>query len=418
MDRPIPVQEIRRSSQRRYGRYALALAALLAVGYFLQAKFRPSASRQLLRTSVAAYTPMSSAITAAGTVVPEFEQSIASPIDTRLLKVLRRAGDSLRAGEPILLLDLDYVRISIQKNQDQLALKSNALAQMKATYQSQLIALRTSRKNAALDMAYKQTEYEQYRGLLEKKAVARNDFLQKELAYQQAVNLHAQAGESLANLEASTALQEEGLRLEVSILRGELQLLEQQLAQANMRAERAGILTWVMNTEGASIAKGQTLAKVADLSAYRLDVKVADIHAASISVGMPVEAKLQRAGQEVRLRGEVSHIRPTVENGVVELSVALAEPAHPALRPSLRVEVLLVKEAKERALTILPPVFASTEGRYEVFVVRGDRAEKVLLDIGMRSAERIEVLAGLQPGDEVIVSDMGDFKHLSSVALE
>lgn len=417
MDRPLDTSHLQKKKQYRYLQWTVGIFLAVGVGYYITQWITPSVERNMLRTAFVSREDIEATINASGVVVPEFEQTITSPIDTRLLKVIRQAGDSLNAGEPIALLDLDYVRISIRKNNDQLLLKSNALAQLQATYKSNLMDLRSQFKNKKLDVAYKKNAFEQNKILLEKKAIARNDFLEKELAYQQALNEMEQLAFSLENLEESIKLQEQGLKLEINILRSELELLEQQLKQATTASERPGILTWVLNTEGASIRKGEALAKIADLSAYKLEVKVSDIHAANIYLGMPVKAKISQTGQELLLTGEVTNIRPTVENGVMEVQVRLHEANHKALRPNLRLEVYLIKESKEQALVVRTPSFASDKGRSEVFVIQGDKAVKRLIKVGVRSADKIEVIEGLNPADEVILSDMDEYKHLEEIGL-
>jgi HlyD family secretion protein len=75
-------------------------------------------------------------ITASGTVVPEYEQVISSPIDTRILRILKKAGDTLHPNEPILMLDLETAKLAYDKISDQLALKINSQYQAKASLET------------------------------------------------------------------------------------------------------------------------------------------------------------------------------------------------------------------------------------------------------------------------------------------
>ena len=79
---------------------------------------------------------------------------------------------------------------------------------------------------------------------------------------------------------------------------------------------------------------------------------------------------------DVDLPGTVTEVLPTVENGVLHFTVALAEPSHAALRPSLRIDVLVVTERKPRALRVKRGPFADNAAR-QAFVVRGDRAVRM-----------------------------------------
>ena len=97
--------------------------------------------------------------------------------------------------------------------------------------------------------------------------------------------------------------------------------------------------------------------------------------------------------------------------------MALAKSSHPGLRPSLRTDVLVITDRKPRALHVRRGPFADSTDR-QVFVVRGDRAVRVPVTLGLAGIDDVEVLTGLADGDEIIISDMRDYAHLSEVALK
>ena len=108
---------------------------------------------------------------------------------------------------------------------------------------------------------------------------------------------------------------------------------------------------------------------------------------------------------------------PTVENGVVRFTVALAEPARSGLRPSLRVDVHVVTDRKARALRVARGPFVDDSSR-RAFVVRGDRAVRVPLVLGLAGVEQVEIVSGVSEGDELILSDMRDYLHLEQITLK
>ena len=85
--------------------------------------------------------------------------------------------------------------------------------------------------------------------------------------------------------------------------------------------------------------------------------------------------------------------------------MALAAPSHAGLRPSLRTDVLVITDRKPRALRVKRGPFADNAAR-QAFVVRGDRAVRVQLELGLSGVDDVEVLSGVAEGDEVIISDM------------
>ena len=135
-------------------------------------------------------------------------------------------------------------------------------------------------------------------------------------------------------------------------------------------ADRPGIVTWVVPSEGAATVEGEALARVADLDSYRVDATLSDVLARRLTVGLPA---MVRSG-ETRLDGRVHKILPTVENGIVTFEVLLDEPAHEILRPNLRVDVHAVTDRRTDTLCLRRGPLLNVDGRDHVFVVRGDRA--------------------------------------------
>jgi HlyD family secretion protein len=120
---------------------------------------------------------------------------------------------------------------------------------------------------------------------------------------------------------------------------------------------------------------------------------------------------------DLDLQGTVTDVFPTVENGVLRFTVALAEPAHAGLRPSLRTDVLVITDRKPRALRIKRGPFADNAAR-QAFVIRGDRAVRRPVEIGLSGVDDLELLSGAIEGDELIISDMKDYMHLTEVRIK
>jgi HlyD family secretion protein len=174
------------------------------------------------------------------------------------------------------------------------------------------------------------------------------------------------------------------------------------------------VLTWIVTEEGAEVHKGEVIARVADLGSFRVEATTSDVHAQRLAAGLPVLVKVNDRQQ---LRGRISQVHPAIKQGVLTFSVALDEKASPWLRANLRVDVLVVTGQKDRTLRLVRGPFSDGEGTREVFVVRGDRAVRTSARFGLSSADHFEVLAGLAPGDEVIISDMNDRLDLRELAI-
>jgi len=107
-------------------------------------------------------------------------------------------------------------------------------------------------------------------------------------------------------------------------------------------------VTWTLTEEGATVRKGDPIARVADLSAFRVEGTAADVNAPRMAVGLPVRVDVG----DLQLRGSVSAIDPTIRDGVLTFTVALEDKSNAALRPNLRVDVFVFTEQKARALRV------------------------------------------------------------------
>jgi HlyD family secretion protein len=147
------------------------------------------------------------------------------------------------------------------------------------------------------------------------------------------------------------------------------------------------------------------LARVADLGSYRIEATVSDVHVSRLAVGLP--ARVIVGGEP--LAGRISAVRPAVENGVARFTVELERADDPRLRKDLRVDVFVVTDTRTDTLGVERGAFAQGGTLQDVFLVRGDRALRTKVRVGLSGQSTCEVLEGLAEGDEVIVSDMRDF---------
>jgi HlyD family secretion protein len=413
-DRPLEQSVIRKSQMKRSLQWLIAIVLAASIILWFVAWVSPSVQRSQIRTAKVERGDLEASITATGLVVPEFEQVISSPIDTRILRILKKAGDTIHPQEPILLLDLETAMLAYEKVNDQLALKVNQQHQLKATLENQLIKVNSQIKVKQLDLAAKKLKMEQNEPLYHSKYISKSDFDSIVLDYKSAQEQLHELIETKKNLESAEKLQQEGVDLEIKIYKSERTLLKQELELATTKAEKGGILTWVTLSEGATIRKGDVIAKVADLHTYRVDATISDIHANRLTIGMPVRVKIN----EKFLNGTVSNILPTIENGIVRAQITLEDKSNALLRSNMRVDVYVVTASKQNVLKVKKGLFASTEGKSEVFVIRNGKAVKTLITPGIFNFDYQEVITGLSEGDEIIISDMSQYAHLKELKIK
>jgi HlyD family secretion protein len=414
MDRELDASFRRQQIWRRVGWTGGSLALIAAVLLLLPGWLRPSLDRDRLRIGIVDRGPVEGVIEASGTVIPAFEGVLSSPVEARVEKILKRPGEVVKAGEEILKLDTSASRLSFERLQDQLSKKVNEQLQLRLSLEKELSDLNGRIESGRLDAEAAEYRAEQNRKLRVDGLVSEQTLRAAEVEAKKAKIELSQLEQSVRDARRSTEAQLQGLDLDLAILRKELDEARRQLNLATTRSDRSGVLTWVVPQEGATIQRGEVIARIADLDSYRVEATVSDIHASSLRPGLPVRVVLDR---KPLVNGRLSQIYPTIENGAVKLSADLDDPRHSALRSNLGVDVLVVTGSRPNALRIPKGPFIQGGVIQKVFVVQGGRAVRRDVRLGVSGYEHSEVLDGLAEGDEVVLSDMKDYLHLEQVKI-
>jgi HlyD family secretion protein len=413
VDRPIDEDVQRRRTVRRAGTAGAVLAVVAGALVWLPGLVRPSISRASLRTAVADAGPIEAVITATGTVVPEVEQVVSSPVDARVLRILKRTGARLEKGDPLVTLDISETQLAVDKLGQDLAIKQNQQARTRLSLEKSLIDLNGQVEVKTLQLASLRSQLARDRQLAADGLLSQELLKKSELAVSQAQIELTQLEGSRENARIANRTEVEGLGLEMSKLHQEQREARRLLDLATPRADRAGVLTWALSQEGVAIRKGDVIARLADLGSFRVEATVSDVHARRLAAGLPVTVKVN----DDTLEGTVAAVLPTIQNGAMTLQVALKDPSSALLRSNLRVDVGIVTASKPRVVRIRRGPFASGEGVQQVFVIRGDRAVRTPVELGLSSFDQFEVVRGLVPGDEAIISDMNDYTRLKEVRI-
>ena len=413
MDQPLQPQHLRRRRGMRLAVGLLLAATTAGAAWALQHQMRPSISLAEMLIGDVQRGAISNAINGAGLVVPAHEEMIVSPTQTRVLRVLARAGQQVKAGQPLLQLDDRALRLASDTLHEQIAQQDsrlNALAQELEQKRKQIVA---ATELLELDLKSARARLARFRALREHGAVSGEDMLTAELNVQRIEIQLRQQQEQLADARRSSDTAIHSARLDREILRKQLAQQQHQLDQAQVRAPFDGMLSFVQSEEGSHVQAGQTVARLFRQHDWQVEVSLSDLHARSVQPGQPV--RLEQGTQ--RLEGQVRTVLPEIQNGTMKLLVSLDQPSHPALRNRLRLDAYIVTGAKPDVLVVpLGPGLAG-RGRQPVWRIAGDRATKIDADFGMSDGRAIEVVGGLRKGDRLIVSDMKRYEHLDELRI-
>jgi HlyD family secretion protein len=261
---------------------------------------------------------------------------------------------------------------------------------------------------AFLDAKREQTDKLSREGLASQEALLAAT-LEVELARTTLENIEAQATNTRATVEAEL----QGIGLEVGILERELRELDEKLAYRSAASATAGTLTFTLTEPGTRVHAGDVLARVSDLSAFRVKATVSDVHVSRFEAGMPARIHVDGAV----LGGRVATVLPAVENGAVSFLVDLDDPAHAGLRASRRVDVEVVLDRREKTLIVRRGPGIPGPGEQKLFVMNGDRAERRPVTVGLVNLDWCEIVSGAAAGDELILSDTRSWESFDVLAI-
>lgn len=414
MDREIS-KEVRRKEQRKQiikigagvGSIVLLVAVVIS---FLQT----SLNRKDITISKVDKGVIEVSVSASGKVIPAFEEIINSPINSRIVEIYKKGGDSVDVGTPILKLDLQSAETEYNKLLDEEQMKRLELEKLKVTNQSKLSEMEMKLKVSRMELDRKAVELRNERYLDSLGAGTTDKVRQVELDFNVSQLKLKEDEQKYINEQALSEADLKVKELDLNIFRKGLSETKRTLDDAQIRSPRKAILTYVNNEIGAQVPQGTKVAIVSDLSHFKIEGEIADTYGDRIAAGSKAVVKI---GSD-KLEGTVSDVTPLSKNGVISFTVQLEEDNHRRLRSGLKTDVYVMNAIKDDVLRIANASYYVGKGEYELFVINGDQLLKRKVQLGDSNYEYVEVVSGLQPGDEVIVSDMSAYKDKNKLKIK
>ena len=415
MDREIPKEVRKKERNQKIMKYGGIGAAIIIGMTALISLMQSSVKRRDMVLSTVDKGTIEVSVSASGKVVPAFEEVINSPINSRIVEVYCKGGDSVDVGTPILKLDLQSTETAYKKLLDQEQMKRYQLEQLKVNNETSLSNMAMSIKVNAMELSRKEVELRNERYLDSIGSGTTDKVRQAELAYNKGVLELEQLRQQYANEKKVKEADLKVKELEFTIFTRELAEMKRTLDDAQIRSPRKATLTFVETQVGTQISQGKQLAIISDLSHFKVEGEIADTYGDRVAAGGKAIVKV---GSE-KLEGIISSVTPLSKNGVISFTVQLTNDSHKRLRSGLKTDVYVMNAVKEDVMRIANASYYVGRGDYELFVLDGENEiVKRKVQLGDSNFEYVEVVSGLQPGDQVVVSDMSSFKNKNKLKVE
>ena len=412
--RPASVKRQKKIRRAIYAAVGLLAIVLITVGVSRLKPAAPGVERSTVWIDTVKRGDMVRQIRGSGTLVPEDIRWINTTTQGRVERIVLRPGAHVTPDSVIMELSNPDLRQSVMDAQLAHASAVAAFANRKAELESQLLtqeaAVATVESNfkqaelvlAANEELYKATliselQLKQYRG--------QRDELKGRLAADQKRLEIARAG-----VKSQLAPQE----AEISQRKAAYDLRVQQLENLKVRANMNGVLQIVPVEVGATVGPGTNLARVADPTTLKAELRIAETQTKDITIGQIAEVDTRNGV----VAGRVSRIDPAATNGTVGVDITLEGQLPPGARPDLSVDGTVRLEKLDNVIFVGRPAFGQEEGTVSLFkLMPNGEAVRTTIKLGKSSVNTIEIKEGLQPGDQVILSDMSSYDQFDRVRI-
>lgn len=414
MDRNIE-QQVLSGKKRKTTLYVL-LGVILMVAFIFVIRYSLGSTlhQSEITTAIVSRGNIENTINASGEVLPEFEEVISSPIAASVQKVLLDAGSRIAVGQSILMLDKSAAQMEYEKLKFQLESKQNDIRKIKLDLDKSFYDIKSNNNIKQLRINSLKASVENAKRLLKAGGGTREDIEQAELNLKVAQLEKQQLENEISSKQQSMRLQMKEVELAASIQQNDLDLLSRKLKQANIQASRNGVVTWVNKNIGATVQPGEVLARIADLSGFKVKGTISDHNIDLLKTGMTA---IIRIG-ETQVRGKVVNIYPSVQNATVSFDIKPDSSSNKLFRPNLKADVFLVTDQHEQVLRVNNgPAFQGTPSQY-IYVLKDGIARRKLVQIGLSNFDYVELKDQLKEGDVIITSDLKEFKNSSQINIK
>lgn len=411
--------EVKRKKKVRrivYGAVALVLIPLVTLALSRLKPAAPSVDRATVWTDTVKRGPMLREVRGLGTLVPETIVLIPAATDGRIEKRYILPGTPVKAATPILKLSNPELQQTTVDAEFQLKGAEAQYNSLKAQLQNQLMDLRTKAAGVQSDYEQAKLNAERQAELFKQRVGAEIDF---KLAEVRASELAKQ--NDIAEKEVDTFANSIEAQLSVQQSRVEQQkalyeLKKSQLDQLEIRPGIDGMLQELDVEVGQKVAQGAVLARVAQPSHLKAQLRIAETQAKDIEIGQKASVDTHNGV----IPGKVMRIDPAVQNGTVTVDVSLEGALPQGARPDLSVEGTIEIERLTDVLFVGRPVHGETNSTVGLFKLTdgGQEAARVQVTLGRSSVNTVEIRKGLQIGDQVILSDMSAWDNFDRVQLK
>jgi HlyD family secretion protein len=404
MDRPVSKEHKRKLLIRQYSILAVVIAVPLLTIVFARNLFTPGVALAKVTTATADSGSIQITVQGSGVVIPSYEEIVTSPFRSSVVKILKKPGEKLSSKDTILILNNKLADNDLNMLVNEAELQYIRIEKLRIELQQLKEDFEFSRKIKDIKVESARLAYEAESTLNKMGGSPAYDVKKAKTSWDIEGLENSQAQYNFNN---QVHAKENGIRelqTEINIQKNKIVKARDLVDQAFVKAPFSGDLSWVIDQPGASVSEGQQIARIADLSSYKLKGTISNSWSGRVITGQKVDIRNQ--GKD--LTGTIENIMPAVVQGMMECLIRIDSGDIVNLRPAQQLEIRVIISGKNKVLRIPNGTYYKDRGYKEMYVLRGNRAIRKKVLLGDANFDYVEVLDGIKQGEQVILTDIAD----------
>jgi multidrug resistance efflux pump len=413
------VRTTKKSIFAKYRWFFIALLSLLAIYSFNQAvigsDFTSERSKLLLATVERGEFTIK--VRGPGILTPKEFRWIASDVEGRAERVLVKPGAHVKAGDLLIELTNPQLERKLEETRWELEAQEAETQASLVDLESQLLDQKAKVFNAKLGFETVAMRLKAETELFDNgaQAVSKLDYEKTKLQSTQTQERWNIEKQREIKMKESVIANQNALNARLNKMRKTLQSMEEQVANLQVKATIDSVVQDVAIEAGQQVSMGGNLAKLAQQHELIAELQIPELAIRDVALGQSVMIDTRNN----HIKGTVIRIAPSVNNGAVQVDVSLTEPLPSDARPDLSIDGEILVAQMNDTLFVRRPSFAQSNRSVKLFKLdaSGNSADRVSVEFGRGSVQKIQVKSGLSLGDQIIISQSEEIQRFNKISI-
>ncbi|NQZ21187.1 MAG: efflux RND transporter periplasmic adaptor subunit [Colwellia sp.] len=356
-------------------------------------------------------------IRATGVLKPVNIRWVAAQVSGRVEQAFVKAGALVSKGQLLIQLSNPELHSELEKSRWEYEAKKAENHAAFVALESQFLDLENSVVEASYSYQSSKLKLDAETQLIAQKnaTVSALDYQRSQLTVKQKMQYWLSQQQKVKKMSANLIATKTAQQARLGLVENNYQRMKAQVSSLSVKATMSGVIQKVSLVLGEQVQVGGSVVLIADQGSLFAELQVQEIKVADISLGQSVVVDTRSN----TIFGEVIRIDPAVNAGMVQIDVKLNSELPNEARPDLTVDGLIEVSNIADALYVKRPVFAPRYSDAGLYKITGDYqfAQKQMVKLGQSSVNQIQIISGLQVGDEIIISDTSGWQEHQEVMI-